>query len=78
MLDIQQVEKKSLEEIQDFINWIVPLPKNKKELKQRFNLKNDEISIEKVDFKEVEINKIGKVLIKLPLQKKEFDLRFKI
>jgi len=75
-LDYEELEKETLKELEEYKDWIVELPKTKEEFERRFNLKNDEVSIDEVEFGEIDLDDISGLMVELPKTQEEFNKRF--
>ena len=53
-LDEEELEKAVLKELEEYKDWIVEIPKTQEEFNRRFSLKNNEISIDEVDFGKID------------------------
>ena len=75
-LDYEELEEEILKELEEYKDCIVELPKTQEELKRRFSLKNDEVSIDEVEFGEINLDDISAFMVKLPKTQEEFNKRF--
>ena len=76
--DAQKIEYTTLKGLEKYGSLMVKLPKSQKEFDERFSLKNDEISIDEVEFEDIDINNLSGLMVKLPRTQEEFDRRFRI
>ena len=74
--DEEKLEKAIKKELEEYKDWIVEIPTTQEEFKRRFSLKNDEISIDKVDFENVKFEDVSALIVELPKTQEEFDRRF--
>ena len=77
-LDEEELEKAALKELEEYKDWIVEIPKTQEEFNRRFSLKNDEISIDEVDFEDVNLEDCDNFRVELPKTQEEFKKRFHI
>ena len=75
-LDYEELEEEILKELEEYKDRIVELPKTQEELERRFSLKNDEVSIDEVEFGEINLDDISAFIVKLPKTQEEFNERF--
>ena len=75
-LDYEKLEEEILKKLEEYRGCIVKLPKTQEELKRRFSLKNDEVSIDEVEFGEINLDDISAFIVKLPKTQEEFNERF--
>ena len=62
--------------IEPFNDCIVPIPKTKEELDERFSLKNDDVVMDNIDFKSYNVSDFTNVIVPLPKNKEELNSRF--
>ena len=74
-LDYEELEKEGLKELEEYKDCIVELPRTKEEFEKRFSLKNDEISIDEVEFGEIDLDDISAFIVELPKTQEEFNRR---
>ena len=75
-LDEEELEKAVLKELEEYKDWIVEIPKTQEGFNRRFSLKNDEISIDEVDFEDVNLEYCDNFRVELPKTQEEFKKRF--
>ena len=75
-LEVSEIEKFIHKELDGYEELLVKLPKTKEEFNERFSLKNDEISIDEVNFEEVNLENYDNFRVRLPKTEKEFKERF--
>ena len=78
LIDSEELEKEVMKELDEYKDWIVDIPKTQKEFNERFSLKNDEINIDKIDFKEINLENISGLMVDMPVTQCEFNKRFNI
>ena len=78
LIDIEELEKKTMQELEEYKDWIIEIPKTQEEFDRRFSLKNDEVNIDDVEFEDIELSELSGLIVEPPKTKEEFNRRFSL